>query len=318
VDAGEGDVHKLHRLAHTYSIVAFEEETGRFGVAVQSHYFGVGPIVPWVETGVGAVATQADADVSYGPMGLALMRGGKTAEQSLAALLAADESRETRQVAMVDASDSVSVHTGKKCIAEAGHRTGDGYSVQANLMLNDKVPDAMAEAYESAEGDLPERLMAALEAAEEAGGDIRGRQSSALLVARGPDEPQIGYASTIVDLRVDDDPSPLVALRRLLTVHRGYRWIDEATEALAAGDMDKAKEGFDKTWGLAVGDREPLFWYAVTLVNEGHVELALPIFEEIFTRGPIWLDVLDRLVPGGYFPDDPDLLKRVKAVAKKG
>ena len=223
-------MRRLHRLAHTYSIVALEKETGRLGVAVQSHYFGVGPIVPWVEKGVGAVATQSLVEITYGPLGLDLMRAGKTAQEALTALVAADGERETRQVGMVDIKGNVAVHTGERCIPEAGHRMGDGYTVQANLMLNDEVPDAMAEAFENAEGDLPERLMVALEAAEEAGGDIRGRQSAALVVAPGPDEPALGYGFNVVDLRIEDHKRPLLALRRVLTIHRGYRWGDEATD----------------------------------------------------------------------------------------
>lgn len=306
----------LHRLAHTYSICAFEEETGRLGMAVQSHYFNVGPIVPWVERGVGVVATQADADVSYGPLGLELMRAGKSAEQALKALLAPDDEREVRQVAMVDASGNVAVHTGKKCIPEAGHHVGEGYSTQANLMLNDTVPDAMAKAYEGSGGDLIERLMVALEAAEDAGGDIRGRQSAAIVVARGPDEPRLGYADTVVDLRIEDHKRPLLALRRLVAINRGYRWIDEATEALAAGEMEKAEEAYEKMRGLAVGTREPMFWYAVSLVNEGHVDEALPVFGEVFAHDKVWADVLERLVPGGYFPADKELMKKVKATVE--
>lgn len=310
-------MHRLHRLAHTYSIVALEKETGRLGVAVQSHYFGVGPIVPWVEKGVGAVATQSMAEITYGSLGLELMRAGKTAPHALKALLAADDERETRQVGMVDMAGNVAVHTGNKCIAEAGHLAGEGYSVQANLMLNDRVPTAMSLAFEEATGDLPERLMVTLEAAEQAGGDVRGRQSAALVIAPGPDEPKLGYGFNVVDLRIEDHEQPLLALRRLLTIHRGYRWGDEATELLEAGDLESATQLYDKLRGLAVGNREPMFWYAVSLASEGHVERALPIFAEVFTHDAIWLEVLDRLVPGGYFPDDKALLARVKAVAPK-
>ena len=173
------------RPVSTYSIVALDPETGELGVAVQSHWFSVGALVPWARAGVGAVATQSLVEPGYGPLGLELMAAGKTASQALDALKVADAHPEIRQVAMVDAEGNVAAHTGDNCIPEAGHRTGENYSVQANLMANDTVPDAMARAFESAEGDLAARLLAALQAAEAAGGDIRGKQSAAILVVSG-------------------------------------------------------------------------------------------------------------------------------------
>jgi len=308
-------MHEISRPVHTYSIVAFEKETGRVGVACQSHYFSVGSVVPWVQQGVGAVATQADVDVTYGPSGLDLMRAGKTAEEALKALLAVDDDRDIRQVAMVDAAGRVAVHTGSKCVPEAGHQTGDGFSAQANLAASDKVPDAVAKAFEQTKGDLLERLMTALEAGQEAGGDIRGRQSAAILVARGPGESRPDDAHMLADLRVDDQKQPLLALRRLVTVYRGRRWEAEATEAVRSGDMDSAAELYEKMRGLAVGNREPMFWYAVMLVNEGHGDRALPIFGEVFAHDQVWIDVLDRLVKVDRFPNDAKLLKQIKAMA---
>ncbi|HEX8335540.1 MAG TPA: DUF1028 domain-containing protein, partial [Pyrinomonadaceae bacterium] len=164
------------RPVHTYSIVARDPATGELGVAVQSHWFSVGSNVAWAEAGVGAVATQSFIDPSYGKGGLDLMRGGAPAGEALKSLLAKDEGRDVRQVAMIDARGRVAAHTGAKCIEAAGDRTGANYSVQANMMLNDKVWPAMARAFESAPGDLAERMLAALDAAEGAGGDIRGRQ----------------------------------------------------------------------------------------------------------------------------------------------
>src|SRR5690242_18424117 len=171
-------------LAHTFSIVARDPDTGELGVAVQSHYFSVGPIVPWAEAGVGAVATQSLVLVDYGPRGLDLMRGGMSAKDALDSLLKADAHNEGRQVAMVDAKGTVAAYTGKNCIPDAGHHTGNQYSVEANLMANDKVWPAMAEAYEKAQGDLAERMLQALEAGQKAGGDIRGKQSAAILIVR--------------------------------------------------------------------------------------------------------------------------------------
>jgi len=199
--------------------VAHDPETGQLGVAVQSHYFCVGSIVPWAEAGVGAVATQSFAEISYGPLGLILMRAGKTPRQALDALLAVDPQAENRQVGMVDAKGNVAAHTGSKCIEEAGHREGKGYTVQANLMLNNTVWDAMAEAFEGTKADLADRLLAALFAAEAAGGDIRGKQSAALLVVGG-ERTGNGWGDRIFDLRVDDNRAPLDELQRLLKISR--------------------------------------------------------------------------------------------------
>ena len=197
--------------AHTYSIVAYDAAANQMGVAVQSHYFSVGPIVPWAEPGVGVVATQSVVEVSYGPLGLELMRAGKTAGQALAGLLAADEMSQMRQVAMVDALGTVAVHTGEMCIPEAGHVSGEGFSCQANLMLSDTVPDAMARAFEAAEGDLAHRMLAAMYAAETEGGDIRGKQSAALVVvAIRPSGNH--WEDYIYNIRVDDAPEPLPEL----------------------------------------------------------------------------------------------------------
>src|SRR5262245_8060205 len=175
----------ISRPCHTFSIVARDPKTGELGVAVQSHYFSVGPIVPWAEPGIGAIATQSIVEVSYGPKGLDLMRSGKSAPDALAELLKADAGREVRQVAMIDSKGRVAAHTGGKCIPDAGHRIGTNYSCQANLMANDKVWPAMAAAFESAQGDLADRMLAALEAAQRAGGDIRGKQSAAIVVVSG-------------------------------------------------------------------------------------------------------------------------------------
>src|SRR5437899_3340195 len=191
------------RPVHTFSIVARDSVTGELGVAVQSHWFSVGPLVPWAEAGVGAVATQSFVDPAYGPLGLELMRTGKTARQSLEGILASDPGREVRQVAMVDARGGVAAHTGKKCIPAAGHIEGEQFTVEANLMLNDKVWPAMAKAYRETKGDLAERMLAALDAAQTAGGDIRGRQSAAILIVSGKPTGK-PWDDRIMDLRVED------------------------------------------------------------------------------------------------------------------
>src|SRR3954452_7247088 len=206
----------------TYSIVARDPASGQLGVAVQSHYFSTGSVVPWAEAGVGAVATQAMAEVSYGPLGLALMRGGLAAGATLEALRGADAEAATRQVAMVDASGQAATHTGERCIAEAGHRTGDGWSVQANMMRNTTVPDAMAEAYEAAAADgleLTDRLLAALDGAEAEGGDTRGREGGPVRVVAG-DRTGGSWEDVLFDRRGKDHAAPLGELRRLTRLRR--------------------------------------------------------------------------------------------------
>lgn len=174
----------MTRPVHTYSIVARDPHTGQLGVAVQSHYFSVGSIVTWAEAGVGAVATQSFVRVDYGPEGLDLLREGRSATEVLTSFVAADKDRDVRQLAMIDAQGDVAAHTGALCIQGAGHIIGDQFSVQANLMIDDTIWPAMDEAYRSAEGDLADRLVAALQAAQDAGGDIRGQQSAAFLLCQ--------------------------------------------------------------------------------------------------------------------------------------
>ena len=217
------------RPVHTFSIVARDPATGELGVAVQSHWFSVGPIVPWAEAGVGAIATQSFVDPSYGKNGLDLMRAGKSAPDTLKELLAKDEGREVRQVAMIDAQGRVDAWTGKNDIQAAGHIVGTNFSVQANLMLNDKVWPAMARAFENAKGDLADRMLAALDAAQAVGGDIRGRQSAAMIVVTGKPTGQ-AWKDRTFDLRVDDSPEPLVELRRLVKLQRAYNHMN-------AGDL---------------------------------------------------------------------------------
>src|ERR1043166_2213995 len=209
------------RPVHTFSIVARDSVTGELGVAVQSHWFSVGSLVPWAEAGVGAVATQSFVDPAYGPLGLELMRAGKTARQALDGVLASDPGREVRQVAMVDAKGTVAAFTGSNCIPAAGHIEGEQFTVQANLMLNDKVWPAMAKAYRETKGDLASRLLAALDAAQAAGGDIRGTQSAAILIVRSKATGK-PWMDRLVDLRVEDHPEPLKELRRLVQMRRAY------------------------------------------------------------------------------------------------
>ena len=301
-------------LAHTYSIVARDPATGNFGVAVQSHWFQVGPTVPWVEAGVGAVATQSFVRVDYGPLGLGLMRAGKSAEEALQSLLATDPQKDVRQVAMVDKSGAVAAWTGPKCIQAAGHATGKSYSVQANLMDKPTVWPAMARAYEGASGDFADRLLAALEAAQGEGGDIRGRQSAALVIVRGESTGR-PWEDRLVDLRVDDSTDPLAELRRLLDLHRAYDEMNRGDEAAAKADWDAAVAHYSAATRLAPAIAELPFWQAVTLFMAGQEEKALPIFREVFAREERWRRLVPRLPASGLLPEDPKKIERILATA---
>lgn len=303
------------RPVHTYSIVACDPATGELGVAVQSHWFSVGPIVPWAEAGVGAVATQSFVEPSYGPLGLELMRAGKTAPEALKALLAADEHTDVRQVAMIDARCNVDAWTGGKAIQAAGHRVGKNYSVQANLMRGN-VWDPMAQAFERAEGDLAARLLAALEAAERAGGDIRGKQSAALLVVSGKPTGQ-PWADRLFDLRVEDHPEPVAEMKRLVHLARAYRHMNVGDEAVTRGDIPAATREYATAQAMvpdSATNGEMVFWHAVTLANAGRVEDALPLFRRAFAVDDSWRELVRRLPAAGQLPDDPALIERILAV----
>ncbi|HXG68794.1 MAG TPA: DUF1028 domain-containing protein [Blastocatellia bacterium] len=298
------------RPVHTYSIVARDPATGQLGVAVQSHWFSVGSIVPWAEAGVGAVATQSFVDPSYGKLGLDLMRAGKSAPDALRALLAGDEGRDFRQVAMIDAQGRVMAHTGAKNIQAAGHTTGKDYSAQANLMLNDTVWAAMSRAFEGTKGDLAERMMAALEAAQAAGGDIRGKQSAALIVVTGKPTGR-PWADRVFDLRVDDSPEPLKELRRLLTLQRAYNHMNAGDLAVEHKDNEAALREYSAAARLVPDNVEMVYWHAVALVNMGRVDESLPLFRRVFAQDQNWVTLTPRLAKSGLIPDDPALIERI-------
>lgn len=298
------------RPVTTYSIVALDSATGQLGVAVQSHWFSVGTVVPWAQAGVGAVATQSFAKIDYGPDGLRLMAGGMTAEEALVRLIDQDPGQDVRQVAMVDGKGNVAVHTGSRCIQAAGHLTGKGYSVQANLMASATVWPAMARAFESARGDLADRMLAALEAAEKEGGDIRGRQSAAMLIVTG--EPSgVPWKDVVLDLRVEDDPEPLKELRRLVRIHRAYEHANRGDLLLEKDNVEGALEEYRKAAGLYPENPELPFWTAVTLADGGRLEEALPIFKKVFAEDSRWRELVPRLVTSKLLPDDPQVIEAI-------
>jgi uncharacterized Ntn-hydrolase superfamily protein len=303
------------RPVSTYSIVARDSLTGQIGVAVQSHWFSVGSVVPWAEAGVGAVATQSFVEPSYGPLGLELMRLGRSAPEALTALVSTDPDAAVRQVAMVDASGRVAAHTGARCVAHAGHVTGAQYSVQANLMENATVPRAMARAYEQAAGDLADRLLAALEAAEGEGGDVRGRQSSALIVVKAESSGR-PWADRLFDLRVEDAPDPVGELRRLVRLQRAYLALNEGDERFTTGDVAGALAAYHEATDLvpdAATNGEAAFWVGITLAGVEKVDEALPWLRRAQAQDARWSEVVRRLPAAGLLPDDPALVARLIA-----
>jgi len=299
------------RLAHTYSIVARDPETGQIGVAVQTHVPFVGADVPWAEAGVGAVATQSMIEPSYGPLGLQLMKAGKSAPLALKALLAGDEEAETRQVAMIDAEGRVDAFTGKKCIEAAGHHVGKNFSVQANLMVSDKVWPAMAKAFENERGELALRLLAALDAAQKEGGDLRGKQSAALIVVAGKATGNF-FKDRVFDIRVDESAEPLKELRRLVHVQRAQHFADMAWEASDKKDVDGVNRGFAEARKILPDDAELAFWHGVLLVKLERLDDALPHFRFAFSKGKNWRDLAPRLVKPGLLPDKPETIQRIR------
>ena len=303
------------QLVHTYSIVARDPATGALGVAVQSHWFSVGSVVSWAEAGVGAVATQSFVDPTYGKLGLELMRAGKSAPDALKSLLAGDEGREVRQVAMIDAAGRVDAWTGKNDIEAAGHFVGKDFSVQANMMLNDTVWSAMARAFENTKGDLADRMLAALDAAQAAGGDIRGRQSAALIVVTGKPT-GMAWRDRLFDLRVDDSAEPLQELRRLVTLQRAYNHMNAGDLAVEKKDNEGALREYSAAEKLVPGNAEMTYWHAVALVNMGRIYDSLPLFRKVFAIDKNWATLTPRLSKAGLLPNDPKVIERILSVNK--
>ena len=282
-------------FAHTFSIVARDAVTGEMAVGVQSHWFSVGTAVPWAEAGVGVIATQAFVNKSYGPMGLSLMKSGKTATETLKELLAKDEGREVRQVAMLDVNGNVNAYTGKNCIDYASNITGKNFSVQSNMMLNNKVCPAMAKAFEASEGKpLAERVLVALKAAQAVGGDIRGKQSAAILVVAGKASAK-PWNDKLIDLRVDDNKLPLVELDRLLSLYRAYEHMDKGDLATEKNDMKLAMEEYGAAMKMFPKNLEMQYWTAITLANNKKVKEATVLLQKIYLQDGNWRELTKRL-----------------------
>lgn len=326
------------RPVNTFSIVARDPATGEMGVAVQSHWFAVGQIVPWAEAGVGAVATQSFVDPSYGKLGLDLLRAGKSAPDTLRALLGGDASCEVRQVGVVDANGTVATFTGARDIVAAGgiaaNMTGEAnvpcgsaggklsvgrdFAVQANLMASDRVWPAMEKAFRESKGDLADRMLAALDAAQAAGGDIRGKQSAALIVVNAKPTGR-AWQDRVFDLRVDDHPAPLDELRRLVALQRAYNHMNAGDLAVEHKDAEGALREYSAAEQIASGTRgvpqsrlaEMIYWHAVALVNMNRIDEALPVFARAFALEPSWRELTPRLSKAGLLPDDAALMLRI-------
>lgn len=294
------------RPTNTFSIVARDPVTGDLGVAVQSHWFSVGSVATWAEPGVGAVATQSFAEPSYGPKGLALMRDGVSPADAIAQLTAADPQQASRQLGFVDARGRAASHTGAKCIAFASDKVGDGYAVQANIMSNDKVVPAMAHAYETTNGDLAERMLAALDAAQAAGGDLRGCQSAAILIVSGTrsDTP---WAEKRLDLRVEDHAEPLRELRRLVGLARAYDRMNQGDAALEKKDVAAAADHYAAALRMQPDNLEMAFWAGVTLAGNGELEAGLPMVKRAMQGDPVYVELLQRII------DPPGLISKEAA-----
>lgn len=297
------------KFAHTFSIVAQDPVTGDMAVGVQSHWFSVGTAVPWGKSGVGVVATQSFVNQRYGFEGLQLMENGLSAEQALEKLKKEDEGVAFRQVAMLSKDGSIAAFTGEKCVEAALHIVEDTYSIQANMMEDENVVYAMRDAFEE-NSNLPlaERVVAAMQAAQASGGDIRGKQSAALIVV-GKDTPKDPWMDKKIDLRVEDHPTPVEELSRLLNVHRAYAYMTEGDVAMENENPKAALAAYAKAEALQPANEEIKFWKAVALVNSDQVNKSVPIFERLFMNDKRWQRLLKRLPASSLITIDKSALE---------
>ena len=297
-------------FTHTFSIVAIDKEAGEMGVAVQSHWFSVGSIVAWAEPGVGAIATQSLVNVSFGPRGLELLKSGKMPQEVLQELLNSDDGQAFRQVSIINTNGDVSTHTGEKCIADASHITGDGYSVQANMMLNDKVVPAMSEAFKNSTGPLAERMIEALKAAQKAGGDIRGQQAASLLIVKTKSTGKI-WEDRLIDLRVEDHPEAVNEIARLLKVFRAYEHMNNGDLAIEKNNEEMALQEYHAAQEMFPDNLEMQYWTAVSLANIGKIDDALDIFKTVFKTDRNWHTLTSRIVENGMLKVSETDLKKI-------
>ncbi len=296
-------------LAHTFSIVARDPATGQMAAAVQSHWFSVGTSVIWGKSGVGVVATQSFINKSYGPLGLQLMQSGVLPQQALNGLLAKDAGREVRQVAFLNTKGQSAVYTGKNCIAYAADRHGANYSVQSNMMLTDKVCKAMEQEFlQNTRLPLAERVMACLKAAQAAGGDIRGRQSAALIVVAGTPVKE-SWNDKLIDLRVDDNSNPIIELDRLLKLQRAYEHMNNGDLQVEKHNMLKAMAEYTAAEHMFPANLEMQYWHAITLANNKHIKEAGAMLQGIYAKDANWRELTRRLPKAGQLTVSADELK---------
>lgn len=303
-------------FAHTFSIVARDSVTGEMGVAVQSHWFSVGSLVGWGEAGVGVVATQSFVNPAYGPDGLKLLKEGKSPEEIISILTAADSGRDVRQLAVIDTKGRSASYTGKKCIQPAGNIAERNFSVQANLMLNDKVWPAMAKAFKETKAPLAERMVAALEAGQAAGGDIRGKQSASILIVKGTATGKI-WEDREIDLRVEDNAEPIIELKRLLKLFRAYEHMNAGDLFTEKNDMANAMKEYAAAETMYPENAEMKFWHAVTMVNKGKTDEAIPLFKAVFLKDPNWKLLVPQLRKADQLSCDDANEKKILDACKK-
>jgi uncharacterized Ntn-hydrolase superfamily protein len=303
-------------LTHTFSIVARDPATGQIGVAVQSHWFSVGSAVTWARAGVGAVATQSLTNVSFGPRALDMLEAGLSPKEALRELIESDEGSAYRQVAIIDTKGRVATHTGEKCIAEAGHETGENFSVQANMMLNDTVWPAMADSFRNTSGSLADRMMAALNAAQQEGGDIRGQQSAAMIIVKGKATGK-PWEDKVMELRVEDNPNAVGEMDRLLRVQEAYEHMNNGDQAIEKQNVDKALAEYNAAMEMFPNNVEMKYWTAVSLANVDRMEKALPMFKEVFQADSNWVELTRRIVPNGMLMVSDQELQRILNVTTK-
>ena len=308
---GQNPKYNGEAFAYTYSIVARDSITGEMAVGVQSHWFSVGTLVSWGKAGVGVVATQSFVNPAYGPEGLRLMENGKSAKQALDSLISQDEGKAFRQVAFLDANGKAAAFTGEKCVESAMHHVGENFSVQANMMLNDEVIPAMKKAFTD-HNNLPlaERIVKVLQAAEAAGGDIRGKQSAALIVV-GPEKASNIWEEKKIDLRVDDHLEPLKELERLLLVARAYEFMNKGDVAMEEGNVRDALKLYGKAEEMFPENLEMKYWKAIALANSGKIREALLIFKSIFEQDNNWRLMTERLTEPGLLNISKEHLNQI-------